>query len=419
VLGGGSSINNMSVVRPMRVDFDAWARVGGEGWSYDALLPLMRRIETDREFGASPIHGADGPIHAERAWTLDTPSPPPVRAMIEAARALGLPDCPYMNVPEPLGICASPDAIRDGRRQSTAVAYLESARVRPNLTILADTVATRLAVDGDRIVGVEVVAGGVARRIEAGAYVIACGVFHTPQLLQLSGIGPPAELERLGLAVRVPLDGVGENYQDHAVVCLTWEGTSAFREDWVVPKIRLIWRSDPALDHGDFHIFARPTIHMAGVAPMLPFSAHLLDHRSRGRLTLASTDPAADPIVRTALLEHPDDLETMVRAMEWIELLAAQPPMHEFYGRLLQPAPDEDLAAYARATYGCYYHGVGTCRFGSAADALAVVDPELRIHGLRNAWIADASVLPTLPHANTNVSAILVGEIAAQRLAQA
>jgi choline dehydrogenase len=150
---------------------------------------------------------------------------------------------------------------------------------------------------------------------------------------------------------------------------------------------------------------------------MLPVSLHLLDHREPGNLTLASSDPAAPPIVEPHLLQHPDDIRAMTNAMALIRELVAHPALAAFYGRLLQPEPGDDWADFAQRTFTVYHHGVGTCRMGPAGDPLAVVDERLRVHGFENLWVADASVLPVIPHANTNLSAILVGEIAARNLA--
>ncbi|MGP1674043.1 MAG: GMC oxidoreductase, partial [Candidatus Limnocylindrales bacterium] len=215
------------------------------------------------------------------------------------------------------------------------------------------------------------------------------------------------------------LDGVGQNYQDHSVVYMTFEGAEDMHEQYVIPKVRLIAKSDPTLPYGDLHVFMRPAIVMPGLAPMLPVSLHLLDHRKPGNLTLASSDPASPPIVEPHLLQHPDDIRAMTNAMAMIRELVSHPALAAFYGRLLQPEPGDDWADFAQRTFTVYHHGVGTCRMGPAGDPLAVVDERLRVHGFENLWVADASVLPVIPHANTNLSAILVGEIAARNLAAA
>jgi choline dehydrogenase len=416
IMGGGSSVNNMGVVRPMRRDFDEWARFGGPAWSYEALLPLMRDIESDPDFGDSPIHGASGPVQLRRTFSFDDPADPPLRALIEAAEALGLPRCDDLNVPEPYGICASPYNIKDGRRQSSAVAYLDPARSRPNLTILPDTTAARLVLEGSRVCGVELLTPDGPEVVTADRVVVAAGVFHSPQLLMLSGIGPAAELERVGVPVIHELDGVGADYQDHAVVYITFQGTTDLREDYVIPKVRLIAKSDEALDHPDLHVFMRPTIRVPGLPPMLPASVNLLDHRSRGRVTLASANPEELPTVDPSLLRHPDDIKAMLDGIRFVRRLTEHPALAEFYGPLISPASEDEWEEHVLSSYITYYHGVGTCRIGPADDAGAVVDEHLRVRGLDNLWVADASVLPTLPHANTNLAALLVGEIAAREL---
>ena len=417
VMGGGSSVNNLAVVRPMACDFETWSAFGGEAWSYAAMLPLMRAIERDDDFADDPLHGDAGPLVLSRGFRLDDPGDPPVRALIEAAGALGLPPCPDLNQPAPFGVCASPYAIRDDRRQSSAVAYLDPARQRPNLTVLPETTVARVLLDGRRARGVEVVGRDGVRRIAAGVVVLAAGVYHSPQLLQLSGVGPEAELRRLGVPVVAPLDGVGQNYRDHAVVYVTFEGTTELREEWVIPKVRLIARSRPDLAAPDLHVFMRPTVRVAGLPPMLPVSLHLLEHRSAGRVRLASADPSALPEVEPALCEHPDDVRALVDGIALAARLAAQPPLAAYYGPMLTPAATDDWEEHVRTTYDTYHHGVGTCRVGRDDDPGAVVDSSLQVHGLEGLFVADASVLPTVPHANTNLAAMLVGEVAARVVA--
>ena len=420
IMGGGTSVNNLAVVRPMARDFAAWAAYGGTAWSYETLLPWMRAIEADPDFGDSPLHGGDGPLAVQRGYHLDDPSDPPVAALIRAARDLGLPLCHDLNVAEAYGVSSSPYAIRDGRRQSTTVAYLDPARHRQNLTIMADTAATRVVLSGGRACGVEVVTADGDRRVVTGdRIVLAAGVYHSPQLLLLSGIGPADELSRHGIAPLVDLPGVGANYQDHAVVYVTYQGTSDLREDYVIPKVRLIAKSDPDREAPDLHVFMRPSIRMEGMAPLLPVSLHLLEHRSRGRVRLASADPAELPIVEPALLEHPDDIAAMLGGLRFVDRLTSHPELAAFYGPRVVPDPATDPLDHIRASYITYNHGVGTCRIGPADDGDAVVAPNLRVHGVAGLWVADASVLPTVPHANTALAAILVGEIAAGDLIDA
>jgi choline dehydrogenase len=419
VMGGGSAVNNLSVIRPLRRDFDAWARFGGSAWSYEALLPTLRAIEDDPDFGDQPIHGRGGPIKLVRRWKLDDPADPPVEALIAAAEDLGLPRCDDLNVPEPLGICASPYNEVDGKRQSVAVAYLDPARSRPNLDILPDTTATRLVLDGTRVTGVELLTPDGVRIVDAARVVVSAGAYQSPQLLLLSGIGPAGPIEAVGLRVAHRLDGVGEGFQDQAVVYLTFQGAAAFQEEYLIPKVRLIAKSDPSLDYGDLHVFLHPAITVRGLAPLLPVSVRLLDVRSRGRVRLASADPADLPLVEPAILRHPDDVAAMLDGMRLVTRLTAHPRLAAFYGPLVSPGPEEDWTEFIGASHITYNHAVGTCRMGPADDPGAVVDGELRVHGLENLWIADASVIPVIPHGPTNVAAIMIGEIAARSLARA
>jgi choline dehydrogenase len=379
----------------------------------------MRSIETDEDFGDSPIHGASGPLVLHRGFKLDDPGDPPVAALIEAAHALGLPSCPDLNVAEPFGICASPYNQVGGKRQSTVVAYLDPARDRPNLEIRADTTATRLVLDGSSVRGVETMtAEGGREVVVADEVVLAAGAYHTPQLLMLSGIGAPAALEPHGIRVLHRLDGVGENYQDHAVVYITFSGTTDLREDYVIPKVRLIASSSNELDHPDLHVFMRPSIRMPGMPPLLPVSLHLLEQRSRGRVSLVSADPGDLPRVEPRLLEDPRDVQAMLDGIALVERLTRQPSLARFYGELVTPASPGEWREHVLTAYDTYHHAVGTARVGAADDPLAVVDPRMRVHGLDGLRIADASVLPVIPHANTNLAAILVAELAARELAR-
>jgi choline dehydrogenase len=267
-----------------------------------------------------------------------------------------------------------------------------------------------LEVSGRQVNRVRFQQDGQTRAV-AGAQVVLCaGAYHSPQLLMLSGIGPAAELERHGIPVVHALPGVGENYQDHAVVYLTFEGPTDIREDWIVPKFRLLVKSDPTLPCANFHIMMRPLTVVQGLKRMAPISLHLLEQRSRGRVSLQSTDPFDLPVVNARLLEDEQDLEAMTWAMRFVHDLVQHPSTSAFYGPLLQPAPRDDWATFARSTMDSYHHGAGTCMMGPASNNLAVVDQKLRVHGLDNLWIADASVMPVVAHANTNLTAIMIGE---------
>ena len=227
-----------------------------------------------------------------------------------------------------------------------------------------------------------------------------------------------AALEALSIRPVHQLDGVGANYQDHAVTYVTYEGTGDLREDWVIPKLSTHLRERSGRWPRRLPHLPAAGARLPGLPPLLAFSVHLLEQRSRGGLTLASDDPAADPVIENGMLEDDRDVDAMVTAMRFVEQLARHRALKPFYGRRIQPA-DDDWAAFARSTYATYYHGVGTCRFGPAGDPMAVTDPTLRVRGIDNLWVADASALPVIPHANTNVSALLVGEVVARNLVAA
>ncbi len=419
VIGGGSAVNNLSILRPIRRDFEAWEAFGGPTWSYGALLPLMRAIEDDPDFGDEPLHGRGGPIRLVRPWTPDDPSDPPVTALLEAAAAIGLGPCPDPLVPEPLGVCASPYNLVDGRRLTVADAYLEPARDRPDLAVLPDTVATRLLFERGRVRGVELRTAAGSQMVEADRVVVSAGAYGTPHLLLLSGIGPPEVIEAVGLEVVHRVDGVGENFQDHAVVDVVYEGGPDLAPGHRIPKIRLIARSRPDLPYGDLHVMFRASSPGARGPRRLVVSIRLLDHRSRGRIRLAAADPDVLPAVDPALARHPDDVRALADGVELVTRLVEQPALARFYGTRRSPGPDADIERHIVTTFTSYNHAVGTCRFGPDGDAGAVVDPGLSVHGLDGLTIADASVLPVIPHAPTNLSAILVGEIAARTLSRA
>ena len=410
ILGGGSSVNVMSVLRPTKHDLQTWVQHGNPDWSYEKLLPVMKRIESDQDYPDSPIHGNDGPLYVKRPFTLDMPASEPVRAYIERAQRMGLPRCPDLNVPEPLGVCASPYCIKNGKRQSTVVAYLNQARGRTNLKIIAEAFVVSLKISGNGVEEVLYEKDGQIHSARGDQVVLSAGAYHSPQILMLSGIGPAKELQRHGIKIVHALEGVGENYQDHAVVYMTFEGGKHFSTDWVVPRFRLIIKSDSNQSCGNFHINMRPPTEVQGIKRMMPVSAHLLEQRARGRLGLKSADPHELPEIDSHMLEHPEDLQAMKSAMQFIYDLVQDQSMKEFYGPLLQPGPRDDWGKFARATYDSYHHGAGTCMMGPSSNKMAVVDQNLRVHGLANLWVGDASIMPTVSHANTNLTAIMIGE---------
>jgi len=410
IMGGGSSVNVMSVLRPQRYDLDQWVAAGNPDWTYERCLPFMKKIESDQDFPDSPIHGKDGPLYVKRHYTLDMTVSPPVRAFLDAAYSMGLPKCPDLNVPEPYGVCSSPYNIKDGKRQSTTIAYLNPARSRPNLTIIAEAAVHSLQLSGKKAEGVRYEKDGQMHTVLGGQVLLTSGVYGSPQILMLSGIGQADQLKKFGIPVIHELKGVGENYQDHPVVFMTFEGPKESKEDWVIPRFRLIIRKNAISEAANFHINMRPPTEVAGIKRMMPVSAHLLEQRNRGRVFLQSADPHEHVGIDSCMLEHPEDLKAMVEAMQFIDEMVHKDGCKEFYGPLIQPGSAEDWGEFARKTYDSYHHGVGTCKMGPASDNMAVVDQKLRVHGIQNLWVGDASIMPVVSRANTNLTSIMIGE---------
>ena len=284
ILGGGSSINMMGVSRPTQYDLDRWESLGNKGWSYEECLPVLNRIETDLDFGDQPYHGDSGPITVKRGLALDGSLAPPMQAFVDQAVALGYPIAPDSNVATRFGLSPSASNVKDGKRQSTAVAYVGPARGRENLTVVADAHVVALKTEGKRVTSVEYEVGGQRQAASADTFVLSAGTYHSPQVLMLSGIGPVDELERLGVKVVHPLEGIGKNYQDHAAVNMTFEGVGEFSPDWVVAGFQLVYKTDPSLPVGNFHIYMRAPIGVEGLQPMMPVAMNLVEQKSRGRV---------------------------------------------------------------------------------------------------------------------------------------
>jgi choline dehydrogenase len=416
IMGGGSSVNMMSIPRPIKADLDAWAAQGNPEWSWENVLPVLKRMESDHDFPDSPIHGNSGPIYVGRKHVFDTQLEGQEQALLEAVTRLGLPKFDDQNEPNPHGIAPTARNIKDGKRQSSAVAYLGPARRRPNLTIIGDAQVAGLILNGKRAEGVWYRKDGNEQTVMGDRIVLSAGVYHSPQILMLSGIGPRAELERHGISVVHSLDGVGENYQDHPVVTMTLKAKTGGQQLQARGRstLKMYFKSDPARAHLDFHIILREITSVSGLGDMISFSCHLLEQTNRGRLTLQSAEASELPVIDPRMLEHPKDIQAMLAAMKFVERLAKTAPMDKFCGELFSPSPDEDWSKFARSSYTSYFHGAGTCKMGPASDRTAVVDQRLRVHGIENLWVGDASIMPAVAHANTNLTSMMIGERAAE-----
>ena len=417
IMGGGSSVNITAGIRPLAVDAAAWVDAGNPDWSWDTILPVLRRLEHDADYPDHPLHGRNGPIHLQRPATFDSLSPLPA-ALLESARKLGIALCPDVNVPHPEGLGIFPRTVKAGVRQSTAVAYLGPARSRPNLEIRSGARVVGLDLTGTRITGVRYVSGGQPGAVSGDRVVLCAGVYRSPQILMLSGIGPESELRRHGIPLRQALAGVGANYHDHGTVYMTWEGLAEGEAIAYRPSIQgagtltvaVLARSEPGRAAMDLHLLLRPPVEVTGVGSLLSFSANLLEQRQRGRVLLRSSDPTEPPAIEARTLVDDADLAALLSGMAVIRDLVGTPPLSALHGRPIAPGPDDDWTRYARTTVDSYFHGSGTCRMGSARDPGTVVSQRLKVHGLDNLWIADASVLPSVTHGNTNLTCIMIGE---------
>lgn len=422
VLGGTSATNAMIFIRGHRADFDHWNYLGNEGWSYEQVLPYFRRSE-DNVRGANEFRGVGGPVSVS---DYTTPSPV-ARAFVAGAVELGFRGGPEWDfnidrAEESAGHYQF-SMTRDGRRCSTAVAYLKPILQRPNLTIRTHAQVTRLVIESGRCVGVEYQHGGesVQSRVDREV-VLSAGAFDSPKILMLSGIGPADVLRRQGIAIERDLPGVGQNLQDHLLMPHVY----ACREPQPVPVLfaeaGLLHRTRGGLPAAapDLQVNFNATIPQALPADCPPLAASctfisiVARPQSVGEVTLRSLDPLAPPVIRMNYLQSDADLRVQHAAVRLCRDLAATSAMKKFVSGEALPGPgksDAELTAYIRSHASTIWHPVGTCKMG--LDQRAVVDPELRVHGVAGLRIADASIMPAIVSANPNAAVIMIGEKAA------
>ena len=445
-LGGSSAINGLIYIRGQRDDYDGWAALGNPGWSYAEVLPWFRKLEHNVR-GANDWHGADGPQWASDIGTTHEL----VEALIAAGAEVGLPRNDDFNGATQEGVGYFQLTTRRGFRCSTAVAYLRPARGRPNLSIETNAQVTRISLDGRRATGVVYRQGGREAAVTARREVIvAAGSIQSPQLLQLSGIGPPPLLQSFGIPVAQALDGVGENLQDHLQARVifrctkpittndtlnSWWRTLAMGARYVLTRTGpmavginqggVFARTDPSLRRPDvqFH-FATLSSDMAGspvhAFPGFTMSVCQLRPESRGFVRVKSPDPMAAPAMQANYLSTPNDRATLVAGIRLARRLAATRSLSPYVAGEYLPGPgaitDDDLLEFARAKGATIFHPSGTCKMGPAADPLAVVDPQLRVHGIASLRVVDCSIMPTLVSGNTSAPVIMIAEKAADMI---
>jgi choline dehydrogenase len=411
VIGGCSSHNGCAAIWGSSVDYDGWAALGNPGWSTDELRPIFR-AGSERLRVRIPEPAEITPFQ---------------RVSLDAAADTGIPRVADLNnLDENLGMAPSPVNIVNGVRWNTAFAYLDPVRERANLTIAGDSPCERLETKSGRVNAVVVAGREASVRIEAGRVVVAAGTYGSPAILMRSGIGDPAELRAAGISPTHELAGVGRNLHDHPRVTLGYAGTreleammAAFARDHWMPEEQTIAkaRSSRCNRGFDLHIYPvggpdrttptgwRWTIEVACMTP-----------RSRGALRLTSANLDAPPILDHRYLSDPDgeDLLVLADGVALAREIAAKPALASLAGAEISPggsiASRAEVEAFVRANCLHYYHPVGTCRMGPVGDRSSVVDSRGKIHGLDNAYVADASIMPVIPRANTNVPALVVGE---------
>jgi choline dehydrogenase len=410
VIGGCSSHNGCAAIWGSRLDYDGWESLGNPGWSTDELLPFFRagserlRVRIPQRDEVTPY---------QLAW-------------IEAAPSAGIPIVADLNnLDENVGIAPSPANVANGIRWNAAFAYLDPVRSRNNLTIVDNALTNRMIIRSGRVDAVRVIRNGREEIVEARRVVLTAGAYGSPSILLRSGIGDPAELRALGIEPTLDLPGVGRNLHDHPMLALTFAGTPALetsmtefaREHWM-PEEQSIAKARSSRCASGFDLHMYP---VGGPAPNNPASwswalaIACMTPRSRGALKLASSDPNAAPIIDHRYLSDPDgdDLRILVEGIQLAREIAAAPQLaailgdEKFPGREIVSA--EQLTAFGRANIAHYCHPVGTCAMGPARERSAVVDARGLVHGLENCYVADASIMPVIPRANTNIPALMIG----------
>ncbi len=440
LLGGSSSINGMVFVRGQAQDFDTWAQLGNRGWSYRDVLPFFKNMES-YEGGDDEFRGRDGPLKV-----TDTDERGPLYdALFEAAGEVGMERNSDYNGAVQDGISMTQATIARGRRMSTAYCYLDPARSRANLEIQTRAYTESLLLEGTRCVGVAYSVAGERREARAEAEVIvSAGSINSPQLLELSGIGQPELLRERGIEPRHSLPGVGENLRDHYAPRMLWEVTArgatyndkgrgpglvwqalryAFTGKGLLgmpaSPIRTYVRTREGLTSPDVGISVIPFLVRDGYKLARESGVTVITHplrpESTGSIHVSTADPTTPPTIRFNFLSAELDREATVGGMRIARQLMTAPAMESIIGEELAPGPalqsDKELVDWVKENAETTYHPIGTCKMG--ADPMAVVDDQLRAHGLQGLRVADASIMPTLTSGNTNAPSIMIGEKAA------
>lgn len=444
LLGGSSSINAMVWIRGAREDFDDWRAAGNPGWGYDDLLPAFKALE-DNEAGADKWRGTGGPLHISETANAVHPL---TKRYLAAGQQAGLPFNPDFNGAAQEGVGTYQISTKNGRRMSAARAFLRPAMKRGNVRVETNALASRILFEGKRAIGVEYLQNGQTKTARAGREIIlSAGSINSPQLLQLSGVGPSALLKGLGIPVVHANENVGANLQDHVGINYTFKGkvptlNQILRPWWgklLVGMQYILTRSGPlslSMNHGGGFFrtdpaFSRPNMQLyfqafstvipkSGERPILTpdpwpgFSIGLSNCRpsSRGEIMIRSGNPLDYPKITANAYSTNADVEEMLAAVKFVRKIASMPAMAEIIREEVLPGPsiqsDADLITDFRKRSGTVYHPVSTCRMGPDPQR-AVVDPRLKVHGLEGLRVIDASIFPDNITGNTNAASVMTG----------
>lgn len=437
-LGGSSSINAMIYIRGHRQCYDDWAALSNDGWGFDNVLPYFKKSE-HYFLGENDFHATGGELHV-----ANPRDPNPLScAFVDAALEFGLPANNDFNGRSQSGVGFYQLTQKDGRRCSTSVAFLHPILHRPNLTVQTQAQATRLLFDGHCVTGVAYLQDGQPQKADARREVILCGgAINSPQLLLLSGIGPGRHLQALNVPVLVDLPGVGQNLQDHLDVPVVLHAREPISLRPHSPTAEIEYRhfqkgdltsngpeaggfvrTRPDLPMPDLQYHFSPSSRAELADPAVYPNAFiiwpgLLLPESRGHIELRSPDPLAQPLIQPNYLADERDIEVLLYGLKQAREIFQTNAFLPFIDRVILPHPeitaDNDLRDYIRQTATTIYHPVGTCKMG--VDPTAVVDPQLKVHGVEGLRVADASIMPTIINGNTNAPAIMIGEKAAEMI---
>ena len=451
VMGGSSSLNAMVYTRGNPHDYDRWAALGNTGWSYQEVLPLFKQSENNQCFGNNEYRSTGGPLNVSY---LQSPSPLN-QAFLDACESQGLPRTPDYNGAQQWGCAPAQVTQKNGERWSAAKAYVTPHRDRPNLAVITHAHTSKVLLDGangdQRATGVSYLHEGQTHELRARREVLlSSGAFGSPQLLMLSGVGPAEHLREHGIPVRHVLPGVGQNLQDHVTTVLIYrtrhqQETLGFslkgalnmvksvfewkakRTGWITTNVaesQAFMKTRPDVEAPDIQL-----AFCTGIVDDHTRKAHLghgytlhvtlMRPKSRGSVTLQSAKPTDAPRIDPAYLQDPDDLDTLVRGTQMgFDIMQAQ-ALQPYRGKMLYPIERDNRAQieqFLRDHSDTEYHPIGTCKMGPASDPMAVVDAELRVHGIQGLRVVDASIMPDLVTGNTNAPTIMIAEKAVRHI---